>query len=80
MSISKSRDVGTKPKIIDGQTMQRISYCRVRFGHCGRSFISPETYKSELTKRVVISGAVFRVSGHFCNVSIDDVHLMQLPS
>ena len=54
------RDVGTKPKIIDGQPMRTISECRVRFGHFGTSFISLAMYKSALTKIITMSGSAFQ--------------------
>ena len=37
-----------KPKSIDSQPMRRISECRVRLGHCGRSFMFPVMYRSAL--------------------------------
>ena len=39
-----------KPKIIDGQSMQWMSECRVRFEHCGRLFFSPVIYRSAFMK------------------------------
>ena len=68
-----------KPKIIDGQSMQRISKCIVRFVHCGRSFISPSVYKSVSPKIIAMFGSVFRASSHFRNASTDSVHLNQIP-
>ena len=68
-----------EPKIIDGQPMQRMSECRVRFGHCGRSITSHVMYSSALTK-IEIWESVFRFSIHFCNASTDAVHLPRLPS
>ena len=67
-----------KPKIIDDQMMRRIYDCRVRFGHCGRSFISPAMYKIVSTKIIAMSGSVFQYSRHFRNASTDAVHLPQL--
>ena len=32
------KDVGTTTKSMDGQPMQRMSECRLRFVNCGRSF------------------------------------------
>ena len=55
----RARDVGMIPKIIDNHRIRRMSECRVRFGHCGRSFISPVICKSALAKRIEISGSVF---------------------
>ena len=69
-----------KPKIIDGQPVRRMSECRAIFGHCGKPFISPAMYKSVLTKRIAISGSVFRVSIHFRNTSTNAVQLTRLPS
>ena len=48
---------GNDTKIIDDQPMRRMSECRVRFGHCGRSFISPAIYKSASAKIIAISGS-----------------------
>ena len=53
------RDVVMKLKIRDSQPMQRMSKCKVRFGHYGRSFIYPEMYKSALTKRITMPGSMF---------------------
>ena len=76
----RARYLGMKPNIIDGQTMQRISECSVRFEHCGRSFTSPTMYMSALTKIFEMSGSVFPVSIHFLNASTDTVQMMWLPS
>ena len=67
-----------RPKIIEGQPMRRMSECRVRFGHCGRSFISPEIYKSTPAEIIAMSGSMFRASIHFHNSSTNAVHLPQL--
>ena len=69
------RYVGMKHKIIDGQPMRRMSDCTVRFVHCGRSFISPEMYKSASTKRITMYGSVLWVSSHFRNASTYTVHM-----
>ena len=69
-----------KPKIIYGQPMQRMSECRVIFGHCGRSFISPAMYEFASYKIIVMSGSVLRASIHFNNASTDAVHMLRLPS
>ena len=42
----RARYLGMKPKIIDGQTMRRMSEFRVRFGNCGRSFPSSAVCRS----------------------------------
>ena len=68
------------PKIIDGQLVRRVSDCRVRFGHCGRSFLSPAMYKRSSAKIIGMSGSVLLDSSHFNNVSTDAVHLPRLPS
>ena len=68
-----------KRKIINGQPMQRISECRVRFGHCVRSFLSPAMYKIASTKIIAMSGSVFRSSIHLYNASTDPVHLPRIP-
>ena len=74
------RDIGMLPKSTDDQTMRSISECRVRFGHCGRSFLSPVIYKSVPAKRIVMPGSVFRALSHFRNTSTDAVHLTQITS
>ena len=76
----RARDVRMIPKIIDNQPMWRMSECRVRFGHCGRSFISPAIYRSASAKIIVISGSMFWASSHFRSVSTDAVHMPLLPS
>ena len=73
------RYLGIKPKIIYSQPMGRMSECIVSFGHCGRSFSSPVMYRSALTKRVNMSGSVFRISSHFHNSYTDAFHLSLLP-
>ena len=60
--------------------MRSMSECRVRFGHCVRSFLSSAMYKSVLTKRIAISGSVFRALIHFCRVSTNTVDMSRLPS
>ena len=67
------------PKIIDYQPMQRMSVCRVRFSHCGRTFLSCAIYKITSAKRVVISWFVFQSLRHFRSVSSDAVHLLRIP-
>ena len=76
----RARDVGMNPKSIDDQPMRGMSECRVRFGHYGRSFISPATYKTASTKIVVMSRSMFQASIHFRNASNDTVHMMRLAS
>ena len=66
-------------EIIYGQTMRIMSECIVRFGNCGRSFISPAIYKSVSAKRIVISGPVLRASSNFRSVSTNDVYLLRIP-
>ena len=51
-----ARDVGMIHKSIDHQPMRRMSECRFRLGHCGRSFLSPAIYKRELAKMIAMSG------------------------
>ena len=68
-----------KPKIIEGQKMQSMSECIVRFGNCGKSFTSPAMYRSTPTKRVKTSSSVFRVSSHLRNVYTDPVNILRLP-
>ena len=68
------------PKIIDGQTMQMISECRVRFVHFGTVFIYTAIYKSAPAKIIAMSGSVFQASSHIRNASTDAVHLPWLPS
>ena len=67
-----------KPKIKDGQPMQRISECRVIFGHCGRLFLSPVMYKNVLTKIIAMPGSVLQALSHFRNLPTDAVHLLRL--
>ena len=55
----RARDVGIRPKILDGQRMQRISECRVIFRHCGRSYLSPALYKMVSTKIIMMLRSVF---------------------
>ena len=68
-----------KPKFINGHPIRRISECRVRCEHCGRSFLSPAMYKSASTKIIVMSGTVFQSLRHFRNASTADVHLPRIP-
>ena len=76
----RARDLGAKPRILDGQKMWRMSEWRDKFGHGGRSFNSPSIYMSVLVKRVVISGSLCNETNHFRNVSTDFVHMPRLPS
>ena len=55
----RAKDVGIILKIIYGQSMRRMSGCRVRFGHCGREFLSPVIYKCVSAKIIIMSGSVF---------------------
>ena len=68
-----------KLKIMDGQLIRRTSECRFRFGHFGRSFLSPAMYKIASTKIIAMSGSVFRSSIHLYNASTDPVHLPRIP-
>ena len=61
----RARDLVMKDKILDIQTMRRMSECKDTFGNFGRSFPYPAMYKSVLTKRVVLLGSMFRISSHF---------------
>ena len=70
-----ARDVVRRPKIIDVQPIRRMSEYRVRFGHCGRSFIFPAIYQSVLAQRIAISGSMFQSSSNLRNASTDAVHL-----
>ena len=45
-------------KTIDDQPMQRMSECRIRFGRCGSSFLSPTIYKSLSAKIITFSGSI----------------------
>ena len=47
-----------KPTIIDGQPMRSVSECTVRFGNCGRSFLSPAMYKHASTIIIAMLGSV----------------------
>ena len=67
------------PKIIGEQPIPSISECRVRFGHCGRSFLHLVTYKSLLAKIIAISGSVFQASSHFCSACTNDIHMLRHP-
>ena len=69
-----------KLKIMDGQLIRRTSECIFRFGHFGRSFLSPAMYKSAPTKKIAMLRSVFQASRHFSNASTDAVHLPRLPS
>ena len=69
-----------KPKSLDDHPMQRMSECRVRFGNCGRSFLSPAIYKSVSAKIIVMFGYVFQDSSHFRNASTHAVPLTRFPS
>ena len=75
----RARDVGMIPKIMDNQPMRSISECRVRFGHCFRSFISTAIYKSMSAKIFEISGSVLQVSIHFRSPSTNAVYMPLLP-
>ena len=44
-------NLGIKPKVTYDQPMRRMLECRVRFGYCCRSFLSPALYMSALTKK-----------------------------
>ena len=57
-----------------------MSECRVRFGHCGRSFLSPVINENASTKVIAMSGFVFRALSHFRSASSKTVHLPRLPS
>ena len=73
------RVVEMRPKIIDIQPMQSMSECRIRFGHCGSSFISTEVHKGVSAKIIAISGSVFQSFSHFRNAYTGIVHLLRLP-
>ena len=47
-------------EVIDGQPMLRIPECKVSFGHCGKSFLSPVMYTIASKKRVRMLGSVFQ--------------------
>ena len=76
----QEKDVGTKPKIMEGQLIQRMYECGVLFGHFDRSFLSPTMYKSASTKIIAMSGYVFQASSHLCNMSTGAVHITRFPS
>ena len=75
----RARDVGMITKIIYSYPMQRVSECRVWFGHCGMSLVYPEIYKSVSAKKIAMYGSILRASNHFCNASTRTVHLPKLP-
>ena len=54
--------------------------CRVKFEHCGKSFLSPAIYKSVLAKKITMYGSVFQASSHFRSASNDNAHIPRLPS
>ena len=76
----RAKDVGITPKIIEDQTIQRMSEYRVSYGHYVRSFLSTAIYKSASAKRITISGSVFWASIHFHSASTNAFHWLQLPS
>ena len=80
MGFVRARGLGMIPKITDYKPIQRMSEFRFRFGHCGRAFLSPAIYKSDLAKRVAISGSVFQASIHFRSASTNVFHLNRFPS
>ena len=67
------------PKIIDNQPMRNIFECRVRFGHCGRLFLSQRVYKSASAETITISGSVFRDLSDLQSASTNAVHMSLLP-
>ena len=67
-----------RTKIMDGHTMRRMSEFRVRFGHCGRLFLSPAIYKIASTKIIAMSGSVFQASSNFRNASTNAIHMSWL--
>ena len=67
-----------KPKFINDHPIRKISECRVRCEHCGRSFLSPAMYKSLLDKIIAMYGSLFRALIHTRNVSNDAVHMPRL--
>ena len=75
----RARYVVRIPETLEDHPMQRMSECRVRFVHCGRSFISTAIYKSMSAKIFEISGSVLQVSIHFRRPSTDAVHMPLLP-
>ena len=55
-----------------------MSECIFIFGNFGRSFISLAMYKSASSKRIAMSGSVFRALSKFGNASTDAVHMPRL--
>ena len=71
-------DVGNIPEIINVHPMRSMSECRFRFGHGGRSFLSPALYKSVSAKRIAMSGYMFGASSNFLSVPNNSDHLLRL--
>ena len=76
----RAKDVGITPKIIEDQTIQRMSEYRVSYGHYVRSFLSTAIYKSASAKRIAIYGSAFQSLSRFRNAFTDAVYLTHIPS